>query len=139
MSRSHGHRFANDALPETLFDNPLAFARTFANQRQGLQLLASAWDRAGALLPAADRAARSGLTATLEQRGPFVIIQITVPPPRENGDPSAIVIVGRGDGASTLTDVRYFILELGLHAGEACFYLVSRSPNDEHGANLGLG
>lgn len=66
MSRSHGHRFANEALPDALFDNPLAFARTIANQRQGLQLIASAWDRAGALLPAADRAARSGLMATFD-------------------------------------------------------------------------
>ena len=135
MSRSHGHRFANEALPEALFDNPLVFARTLATGRYGLQLIASAWDRAGALLPAADRAGRSGLTATLEQRGPFATIQITVPPPRETGDPAAIVIVGRGDGVTAFDDAQYFMLELG----DARFHVVSRTAHDEHGTNLGMG
>lgn len=135
MSRSHGYRFANEALPEALFDNPLVFARTLATGRYGLQLIASAWDRAGALLPAADRAGRSGLTATIEQRGPFAAIQITVPPPREAGDPGAIVIVGRGDGVNAFDDAQYFMLELG----DGCFHVVTRRPTDEHGTNLGIG
>jgi len=141
MSRSHGHRFANEALPETLFDNPLAFARTLATQRQGLQLLVSTWDRAGALLPAADRVSRSGLTATVEQRGAFVVMQIVVPPPREVGDPAAIVIVGSGDGVTTFDAVQYFILELDVHTatGDTRFVVVSRNARDEHGTPLGDG
>ena len=141
MSRSHGHRFANEALPETLFDNPLAFARTLANQRQGLQLLVSAWDRAGALLSVADRVSRSGLTATFEQRGAFVVIQIVVPPPRELGDPAAIVIVGSGDGVTRFDGVQYFILELDVHTatGDTRFIVVSRNERDEHGTPLGEG
>lgn len=141
MSRSHGHRFANEALPETVFDNPLAFARTLASQRQGLQLLASAWDRAGGRLAAADRVSRSGLTASVAPRGAYTVITIAVPPPRELGDPAAIVVVGTGDGATRFDAVHYFILELAVHtaSGEARFVVVARDAHAEHGTPLGDG
>ena len=133
MSRSHGYRFANDVLPETLFDNPLAFARTISNQRQGLQLLASAWDRAGATMPACDRASRSGLNLSVAPRGAFLVIHILVPPPREHGDPTMIVIVGQGDGQSRFDSPQYFVLELG---ADARFHIVMRMADDEQGHDI---
>lgn len=136
MSRSHGYRFANDVLPETLFDNPLAFARAVTNQRQGLQLLASAWDRAGATMAAADRAGRAGLTATIEQRGAYGIILVSVPPPRGPGDPAMIVIAGTGDGESSYDVTGFYILELG---SDTRYHVVSRTANAEHGTTLGIG
>jgi hypothetical protein len=141
MSRSHGHRFANETLPDQLFDNPLAFARTLSNQRQGLQLLASAWDQAGALLPAVDRAQRSGLTATCEQRGAYVAIVISVPPPRELGDPCAIAIVGSGDGQTKFDHAQYFILELDRSAGtgDTRFLISLRTERDVSATPIGKG
>lgn len=141
MSRSHGHRFANETLPDQLFDNPLAFARTLANERQGLQLLASAWDQAGALLPAVDRVQRSGLAATFEQRGAYVAMAITVPPPRELGDPCMIAIVGSGDGQTKLDNVQYFVLELDRSAGtgDTRFVIAQRSERDVATTPVGKG
>jgi hypothetical protein len=136
MSRSHGYRFANDVLPETLFDNSLAFARAVTNQRQGLQLLASAWDRAGATMPAADRAGRAGLTASIQQRGAYGIILVSVPPPREAGDPAMIVIVGSGDGESRYDVNGYFILELG---ADTRYHVVSRTAHSDQATTLGVG
>lgn len=140
MSRSHGHRFANEALPDQLFDNPLAFTRTLANQRTGLQLLASAWDQAGARLPAVDRVSRAGLSATFEQRGAYVAITISVPPPRELGDPCAIAIVGVGDGQTGIERVQYFVLELDRSvATDGTRFIISTRGEPGDSVTLGEG
>jgi hypothetical protein len=134
VAGSHLYRFANEALPENVFDNPLAFSRGIANPLKASGLLAAIWDRAGGRLAGADRVSREGMTTKIVRVDPFTIVHLQPPFARESGDPCTIVVVGKGDGENQFDDVKYFVVEL---TADGRFALVERKQHEEHAANLG--
>src|SRR6187401_2090527 len=64
IAGSHLYRFANDALPASVFENPVAFARGVTNPQKQQAVLGAVWDAAGGRLAGADRQDRHGMSAT---------------------------------------------------------------------------
>lgn len=136
MGRTHAQQFANETLPRAVFADPLAFTRAIAAGKAAAAL-AARWDEAGAELAPIARAPGTGLAASLTVRGLYAIALVTPPVPRASGDPAAIVLIGRGDGADKLTTLAYYVLELVLDpvTGAPSFALVARSRLGEREAS----
>lgn len=133
MTTSHLYRFAHEALPASIFENPVAFSRVMATPR-ALTALGATWDAAGGRLAGADRRTREGLTVQIVRAEPHTVVLVQPPFPRDPGDACAIVIVGKGDGENQFDGVRYFVVEL---MRDARFLLLERRDGDEHASNLG--
>jgi hypothetical protein len=133
MSTSHVWRFAHEALPTSIFENPVAFSRVMSTPR-ALTMLGASWDAAGGRLSGADRRTREGMTVQVVPVAPYTVVLVQPPFPRDPTDACAIVVVGKGDGENQFDGVRYFIVEL---MREARFVLLERREGDEQAQNLG--
>jgi hypothetical protein len=119
MARTHAQEFANNALAGRVLADPVGTVRSLATDP--LPLLTSLWEEAGVDLPPISRIPSAGLAAAVQPIGMFAVAIVTLPPPREIGDPVLVAVVGRGDGIAKLTTVAYYTLELSGRIGALSF------------------
>lgn len=119
MARTHAQEFANNALAGRLFADPVGTVHALATAPG--PLLTSLWDQAGADLPPIARMPAAGLTAAVQPIGRYAVAIVTLPPPRDPGDPVLVAVVGRGDGVTKLSTLAYYTLELSGTAGAPAF------------------
>ena len=111
MGRTHSQQFANQTLRRAVLAEPLTFMRAIANGDTAAAL-ARPWKKAILELDPSAQVPANGCSATLLQRGRYAIAIVTLPAPREPGDPALIAIVGRGDGITKISTLAYYVLEL---------------------------
>jgi hypothetical protein len=119
MARTHAQEFANNALAGRVFADPVGAVRALATDP--VAMLTSLWEQAGAELPPIARVPAAGLTAAVQPLGRYAVAIVTLPPPREPGDPVFVAVVGRGDGVTKLSTVAYYTLELSGRVGALSF------------------
>jgi hypothetical protein len=119
MARTHAQEFANNALADRVFTDPVGTVHTLATDP--VALLTSLWEQAGADLPPIARMPAAGLTAAVQPIGRYAVAIVTLPPPRDPGDPVLVAVVGRGDGVTKLSTIAYYTLELSGSVGAPTF------------------
>jgi hypothetical protein len=123
MARSHAQEFANTALAGRVFADPVG--TVYALATDPVPTLAALWEQAGAELPPIARMPSAGLTAAVQPIGRYTVAIVTLPPPRDAGEPVLVAVVGRGDGATKLSTVAYYTLELSGGIGAPAFSICS--------------
>ncbi|HUS30636.1 MAG TPA: hypothetical protein VMZ53_19135 [Kofleriaceae bacterium] len=129
--RTHAQQLANHTLLQQVSADPLSLTRAIA-AGEGERVLQEIWQKAAYELAPIARMPGVGLSATMERHGLYTVVQVMPPPPRESGDPAAIVIIGRGDGSSKLSGIGYYVLSLVLDAvtGAPRFTFASRDARN---------
>jgi hypothetical protein len=110
MARTHAQEFANNVFAGRVFADPVGTVHALATDP--VAMLTSLWDQAGADLPPIARTPPAGLTAAVQPIGRYTVAIVTLPPPRDAGDPVLVAVVGRGDGVTKLSTIAYYTLEL---------------------------
>jgi hypothetical protein len=130
MDRSHAQQLANQTLVGRVTADPLWLPRAIASG-EAEKALSEAWDQAGTEIPPIFRTQASGFAATMERHGLYTFVHVMPPAPRVSGDPAAIMIIGRGDGASKLSGIGYYVLSLVVDAtGIPRFTMASREARE---------
>jgi len=129
MARTHVQQFANVVLAERAYADPLGTVRALAADLPAT--FQPLWDHAGADLPPIARLPWTGVNLIVEPVGRYAIAILTLPPPREVGDPVLVAITGRGDGTTKLSTITYYTLEVtSLGPGTPTFAIYSLSSAD---------
>ena len=110
MARTHAQQFANVVLPGRVYADPFGTVRSL--QADAVGTLTALWEQAGADLPPIARVPAECLACTIEPVGRYAIVLITLPPPRDAGDPVLVAVAGRGDGTNKISTIAYSTLEL---------------------------
>jgi hypothetical protein len=119
MARTHAQEFANNALAGRVFADPVGTVHMLASDP--VAMLTSLWEQAGADLPPIARMPAAGLTAAVQPIGRYAVAIVTLPPPRDPGDPVLVAVIGRGDGVTKLSTIAYYTLELSGTVGAPAF------------------